>query len=117
MKLYDELARSPQARKETPCVEARAPGREKLACVHQLDYFGAAPFDFGAMPIGHRSQIVVDWTWFGGERERDFGFARGPFLAAREQVQALANRFQRGNFAGEWSGLGRRGSAVVADQR
>src|SRR6267378_4519614 len=95
-------------------VSGRGIERAILAGVHQLDYFGAAPFDFGAMPIGHRSQVVVDGARFGGECERDLGFARGPFLAAREQVQTLANRFQRGNLAGEWSGLRRRGSAMVA---
>jgi len=34
---------------------------EKLASVHQFDYFGTAPFDFGTMPIGHRSQVVRGW--------------------------------------------------------
>ena len=36
----------------------------------------------GAMPIRHRGQVVVNWAVCGREGERDFGFARGPFLAA-----------------------------------
>src|SRR5208337_290578 len=58
-----------------PCAPRRRGG-------HQPDDFGAAPFHFGAMPICHRGQIVVDGTVVGRERERDFGFSRGPLLAA-----------------------------------
>ena len=53
-----------------------------LASRHQADDFGAAPFDFGAMPICHRRQVVMNWAVVGRECERYFGFARGPFLAA-----------------------------------
>jgi len=37
-------------------LSAGTDGERKLASVHQFDYFGTAPFDFGTMPIGHRSQ-------------------------------------------------------------
>src|SRR5208337_4148064 len=61
----------------------RERGRETRWLVsREADYFGAAPFDFGAVTICHRGQIVVDGTVGGGECERDFGFARSPFLAA-----------------------------------
>src|SRR5579862_4725390 len=74
------LNKDPHLRSSPILGEGKKDGRRGLVGGGQADYFGPAPFDFGAMPICHRGQVVVNWAVCGRECERDFGFARRPFL-------------------------------------
>src|SRR5579872_556387 len=99
--------RKSQAKKHsTICLETDALMQTErrgilLVGAKQADHFGATPFDLRTMPIGHTLKKIVNRTFSRCERERFFNLARDPFLSVRHQTEALANRFQRGDFIGE----------------
>src|SRR5690348_4655383 len=69
------------------------------------------------MTIRHRLKKIADRSLFRSDCARLLDLARDPFLPARHQVEAVANRIQRRDLVSEWPNLSRNSSAPFADQR
>src|SRR5579864_1325760 len=82
--------------------------------VHQPNQFGAAPFDFMAMAVGHLLKAFANRTALRRERERLFDFARDPFLAANQQHEPPTNIADRRDLPRERAGRHRRRAAALA---